>query len=664
MKNLHIKAIGLALLAGLMFAEAGWAASTATLAGIADWNVYGTGSQSGSGLIFGDTVGYDTSDVDGDGNPSNVWSEGTKSARQGLDYDWAVSKREFKAPLTVTWSGCLPTTRYGYNWFSIGKRDPAFTGVASSKHDPMWQGLSFMARWENQSALNVYASGKGITEVSSVTPSASGFCGDFKIVWRDKLAQFYFNNTKINEQAFSTYYDEPVILGFRSFEKAITVSSFTVTEEDAVAAAPSAALSLSKLEFGSQKLGIATTPQSLKLTNSGTAALVVGSVSASLSDFEVTTNCSGNLAAGASCDIYVKFSPLATGSRGATLTVASNNPAGAVTLSLSGTGSATQDYMGAMLGQIVAQVVDESGKTVTPSCSSSVDVSVSDGGSGGLGATAIGTVVCDAGVIIKFTLNYDAATLNLSGTYSDNVGNTGQTIKFTNTGGLTWQALATGTAARSGGVRSYSASITITLPPQALYASQYPASGKLSGPIRATNPISIPLNIPELGINQTLSFNIVVEGSWSAKVVPTASGGAEVTGEVSGSVKGDQAIHLVGKVDPTKYGAPAGIPVIDVPVDIDINETFSGTLFGNIALNNLKFKGYFTQQGKPVSFEMAIPLDTGTLPTQMSFSMGGSMPVGIPSGSIPSYIPSSLVPSSVALPTTLGNGLVPFEISQ
>ncbi len=666
MKTMLKPAAGLALLAVLGCSQAGWAATATTLNSLSDWNVYGTGTQSGSGLVFGDTVGYDTADIDRDGNPSNVWNEGTKSAGQGLDYDWAVSKKEFKAPLTVAWSGCLPTTRYGYNWFSIGKRDPAFSGAASSKHDPMWQGIGFLARWENQSNLHVSSSYKGVTAISSVTPGSSGFCGDFKIVWRDKLAQFYFNNAKINEQAYTAYYDGPVILGFRSFEKAITVSSFTVTEDEAVAA-PSAALAVSKLDFGNQKLGITTVPQSVKLTNSGNALLTLSSVTATPGDFETNNNCGGALAAGASCDIYVKFTPLASGARSGVLTVASNDPAGAATVSLSGTGSATQDFMGAMLGQISAQVVDADGKTVTPQCSSSVDVNVSVNDANGIGATATGTVVCDSGVVVKFTANYDAATQALSGSYSDNVGNANQTIKFTNNGGLTWQGVVSGTASKSGGVRSYSATIVITLPPQALYAGKYAAGGKLGGPIQATNPISIPLNIPELGINQTVSLNVIVEGAWTAKVVPTAGGGAEITGEVSGTIKGDQTIHLAGKVDISKY-VPAGIPgmpsSMDVPIDIDINETFSGALFGNIASNNLKFKGYATQQGKPVSFEMAIPLDAnGNPPTQMNFSLGGTMPVDIPKGSIPSYIPSSMIPSNMTLPTSLGNGQIPFSLT-
>lgn len=668
MKNLRTKATGFALLAGMMLALPGLAATTSVLTSLSDWNVYGTGYQSGGGLVFGDKYGYDSSDADGDGNPSNVWNDGSKSAGQALDYDWAVSKKEYRAPLSVSWNGCHPSTQYGYNWFTIGKRNTAFSGAAGSRQDPLTQGLSFLTRWENKSGLNVYVNGKGVTTISSVTSSSSGVCGDFKILWRNSVAQFYFNNVLINEQSYAAWYGEPVVFGFRSFENAFSVNMMSVTEEDAGAAFPSAGVTPAKLEFGSQKLGIASVPQSVKLTNTGKAALTIASIGASASDFEVNHNCGATLAAGAACDVYVKFTPLAAGARNATLTIASNDPAGSASVALAGTGSATQDYMGAMLGQIVAQVVDESGKTVTPACSSSVDVNVSDAGAGGLTATATGTVVCDAGVIVKFTANYDAATQALSGTYSDNVGNTSQAIKFTNTGGLTWQAAVAGTAAKSSGVRSYSATIVITLPPQALYASKYPASGKLSGPIKATNPISIPLNIPELGINQTLAFNVIIEGSWSAKVVPTASGSAEITGEASGTVKGDQVIHLTGKVDLSKY-VPAGIPgvpsSIDVPIDIDINETFSGTLFGSIAANNLKFKGYFTQQGKPVNFEMAIPLDAaGNPPSQMSFSLGGTLPVSLPSGSIPAYIPASLVPSSISIPTALGNGTVPFEMSQ
>ena len=61
------------------------AATVTTLNTLADWDVYGSASTSGSTLIFGDNVGYDSSDSDKDGNPSNVWNEGSATAGQALD---------------------------------------------------------------------------------------------------------------------------------------------------------------------------------------------------------------------------------------------------------------------------------------------------------------------------------------------------------------------------------------------------------------------------------------------------------------------------------------------------------------------------------------------------------------------------------------------------
>lgn len=664
MKSLHKSLFGMALSVALCAAPVGFAATTTTLNTLADWNVYGSGSASGSSLVFGDVYGYDSADADGDGNPSNVWNEGNKSAGQALDYDWAVSKKEFKAPLTVNWSGCLPTTKYGYNWMLIGKRDPAFSGAPSSRHDPMWPGIGFMTRWENQNALHISSSTGGVATIAPVKPSSGNICGDFKVVWRDKIAQFYFNNTLVNQQSYTGWYGESVVLGFRSFEKSISVTAVSVIEEEGSASnAPLAVTAPTKLDFGSQKIGITSTPQVVKLSNGGTGMLSIRDIAADSSDFVVKHNCATNLAAGGGCEIYVQFSPTAAGSRSATLTVNSDNPGGALSVALSGTGSAAQEYLGAMLGSITGSVVTADGKTVTPQCSPSVDVTVSDA-DGKIGAVVTGTIVCDAGVVVNFTANYDAATQALSGTYSDNLGNSGKAIKFTQSGDLTWTASVSGTTSQTSGVKSYSATVTINLPPQALFAGKY--NGKLSGPIQATNPISIPLNIPELGINQTLSFNLIIEGTWEAKLVPSAKG-TEITGKVSGTLKGDQAIHILGKVDLSKY-VPAGIPGVptsmDVPIDIDINETFSGTLFGNLASNNLTFKGFATQMGKPVSFEMAIPLDAGGgIPNRMNFSLGGSMPVSLPSGSLPSYIPASMVPSSMTLPTSLGNGQIPFTIN-
>ncbi len=77
----------------------------------------------------------------------------------------------------------------------------------------------------------------------------------------------------------------------------------------------SPALSTSTLVFSAQIDGTTSKPRSVKLTNTGASALNVTGVSI-IGDFAFAgADCSGTLAAGASCDLPVKFSPNGTGSR-------------------------------------------------------------------------------------------------------------------------------------------------------------------------------------------------------------------------------------------------------------------------------------------------------------------------------------------------------------
>jgi hypothetical protein len=107
--------------------------------------------------------------------------------------------------------------------------------------------------------------------------------------------------------------------------------------------APTASLVPSSLGFGSQRVGTTTAAQTTTLTNSGTAALTIGSIAvtgANAGDFAQTNTCPATLAAGASCTITVRFTPGATGSRAANVTVTDNAAGSPHIVALSGTGTA------------------------------------------------------------------------------------------------------------------------------------------------------------------------------------------------------------------------------------------------------------------------------------------------------------------------------------
>jgi len=105
------------------------------------------------------------------------------------------------------------------------------------------------------------------------------------------------------------------------------------------AAAPAITLQPTSLTFAAQQVGTASAAQTIMVTNSGNATLTVTQVTAS-GDFTETDNCSGGIAAGATCTVNVKFLPTATGARSGVVTVYGNVAGGQATAQLSGTGVA------------------------------------------------------------------------------------------------------------------------------------------------------------------------------------------------------------------------------------------------------------------------------------------------------------------------------------
>ncbi len=93
------------------------------------------------------------------------------------------------------------------------------------------------------------------------------------------------------------------------------------------------------LTFGGQPVQTLSSTQTVTVTNTGGKNLAVGSVVIT-GDFIETDNCSGRfIAPGGACQIQVRFSPAASGTRTGTLTVFANIAGGQKSVSLTGTGS-------------------------------------------------------------------------------------------------------------------------------------------------------------------------------------------------------------------------------------------------------------------------------------------------------------------------------------
>lgn len=91
--------------------------------------------------------------------------------------------------------------------------------------------------------------------------------------------------------------------------------------------------------FGSQLVGTTSAPQTLTISNSGSANLIISNVTIS-GDYAFTPSSVQPVAPGGSAQLTVTFTPTTTGSRPGTLTFVDNASATPETVTLSGTGTA------------------------------------------------------------------------------------------------------------------------------------------------------------------------------------------------------------------------------------------------------------------------------------------------------------------------------------
>jgi len=98
---------------------------------------------------------------------------------------------------------------------------------------------------------------------------------------------------------------------------------------------PAASLAPTTLSFSPQPAGTTSRPQTVTLTNTGTATLTISGIAASGAAAQSNT-CPTSLAPGANCAIYVMFAPHATGAQSGKITITSNAPP--QTIAVSGNG--------------------------------------------------------------------------------------------------------------------------------------------------------------------------------------------------------------------------------------------------------------------------------------------------------------------------------------
>src|SRR5581483_3658911 len=115
-------------------------------------------------------------------------------------------------------------------------------------------------------------------------------------------------------------------------------STISVLTQPTPGQMPIVSLSSSTIDFGTQVVGTRSSPQSVTLSNIGTATLNITSFKAS-AEFDQTNTCGSSLPFGASCKISVTFAPTATGAQSGTITITDDASDSPQVISVSGNGA-------------------------------------------------------------------------------------------------------------------------------------------------------------------------------------------------------------------------------------------------------------------------------------------------------------------------------------
>lgn len=215
-------------------------------------------------------------------------------------------------------------------------------------------------------SLNVIAWGALSGNTTGITyVAASGFAGSaFTVNEADMVINYQFNpsldSTLVHEVGHMlgikhSNQERAVMSGPNTApDPSTSYTSLATLQADDIAAcksiygastttpaAPIASVSAAAFVFADTTVGATSGTQSVSLTNTGNATLIISSTIVSGSDFSLastTCNASTTLSPGASCVAAVRFSPTMAGARNGTLIIAHNASPASTTVVLSGLG--------------------------------------------------------------------------------------------------------------------------------------------------------------------------------------------------------------------------------------------------------------------------------------------------------------------------------------
>ena len=275
------------------------------------------------------------------------------------------------------------------------------------------------------------------------------------------------------------------------------------------ASAATASFSPASLAFANQNVGSSSAAQTVKVTNTGGAAMNITAISitgSQASDFSLPAaaapacTTTGSVAAGASCNISVVFKPTNFGSRGATLSVTDNAAGSPQAVPLSGTGlggsaslaPATLSFSPQLRGTNGAaqsvKVTNNGNASLTfTGMTASSDFSIDASGTTCVTTTALSVgMSCEVSVVFKPTVG---GTRTGTLTVNDNsVTGAAQTVALTGSGedfGLA--ASSTSASVNPGETATY----TLTVSPQGGFNEQVTVNCTFTAPAPASSSCAV-----------------------------------------------------------------------------------------------------------------------------------------------------------------------------
>jgi hypothetical protein len=331
------------------------------------------------------------------------------------------------------------------------------------------------------------------------------------------------------------------------------------------------------LTYSAQPVGTTSAAQSVTLTNTGNAALMITSIAitgANSGDFAQTNTCPvspATLAAGANCKINVTFDPTATGARNASLGVTDDASGSPQNISLTGTGTPAAPAVGlsptslTFSGQLVGTTSAAQSVTLTNTGNAALtitSIAITGANSGDFAQTSTcpvspTTLAAGSNCAISVTFKPTASgARNASVTITDNAANSPQSVTLSGTGAAPIVSLG-GTVSLNFGnqlVGTTSAAQTITLSntgTAALTITSIAITGTNSSDFAQTS--TCPVSPTTLAAGANCAINV----TFKPTAVGNRTGSVSFTDSAAGS---PQSVALTGTgVEPMVTLAPASL---------------------------------------------------------------------------------------------------------